>query len=313
MGESMPLQAGLFRHRSRLYDGPMKPSALVFAACLAAIPAFGATQEQDFKANIADENLDYAQIPHAMLKIQDAAYVGEGQSAVLAGRKGDPASWRWHTDSNTAGPLRIAFHDGKLTVTLNGKKVEGIDKSIAVDTDVDVRGEPTQVGAGIDGWRVFAYNQKNPAALKFTGVAYYPFDPAFRVQARFIPDRKLTPRTFRTSRGTDKQFFHGGEAVFTLKGKSIRLPFYADGNDPSQIKDMSAFYTDALTGKGAYGAGRYVDIAAFGKFPPAHVVIDFNQAYNPNCARSAFFTCPVAVDNIDLAMAAGERDPHSIH
>ena len=178
---------------------------------------------------------------------------------------------------------------------------------------MDVRGEPTQVGAGVNGWRIFVYNQKNPNALNFTGVAYYPFDPAFRVQARFIPDAKLTPKVFRTSRGTDKQFFHGGDAIFTLKGRQITLPFYADSSDPNAIKDMSAFYTDALTGKGTYGAGRYVDIADFGKFPPVHVVIDFNQAYNPNCARSAFFTCPVAVDNIALAMTAGERDPHSIH
>ena len=70
---------------------------------------------------------------------------------------------------------------------------------------------------------------------------------------------------------------------------------------------------DELTGKGAYGAGRYVDVAEFGKFPPAKVTIDFNQAYNPNCARSAHFTCPLAVDAIPLAMTAGERDPHLVH
>jgi uncharacterized protein (DUF1684 family) len=311
-----PPRAGLFRRPPLLYDGLMK--SFILAACLVALPAFGSTPEQDWKAAIADENRDYAQVPHAMLKIQDAAYVGEGEAATLSGREGDPASWHWHMDSKTTtsyqnAPLRIAFHDGKLAVTLNGKPVAGIDKSIVVDSDVDVRGEPTQVGAGVNGWRVFVYNQKNPAAMNFTGVAYYPFDPAFRVQARFIPDPKLTPRTFRTSRGTDKQFFHGGDAVFTLKGKHIILPFYADDSDPAKIKDMSAFYTDALTGKGAYGAGRYVDIANFGKYPPANVVVDFNQAYNPNCARSAFFTCPVAVDNIELAMTAGERDPHSLH
>ena len=291
----------------------MKSSALALAAILTALPALGSTPQQDWKSAIADQNKDYAQAPHAMLKIQDAAYVGEGQSAILAGRKGDPASWRWHYDGKTAGPLHIMFDHGRLAVTLNGKKVDGIDKGIAVDADVDVAGQPTQVGAGVDGWRVFVYNQKNPAAVNFTGVAYYPFDPTFRVPARFIPDAKLTPRVFRTSRGIDKQFFHGGDAVFTLKGKRITLPFYADSNDPAGIKDMSAFYTDALTGKGAYGAGRYVDIADFGKFPPSHVMIDFNQAYNPNCARSAFFTCPLAVDHIDLAMAAGERDPHSLH
>jgi len=221
----------------------------------------------------------------------------------------------WHAVTSlleAVGTVTVR-HDGKLAVTLNGKPIAGIDKSIAMDSDVDVRGEPTQVGAGVNGWRVFVYNQKNSNAANFTGVAYYPFDPAFRVQARFIPDAKLSPRVFRTSRGTDKQFYHGGDAVFMLKGKQIRLPFYADGSDPAKIKDMSAFYTDALTGKGAYGAGRYVDIADFGKYPPANVVIDFNQAYNPNCARSAFFTCPVAVDNITLAMTAGERDPHSLH
>ena len=313
---SMPLPSRMQRGLSRLscppYDRTMKIPPLIPAILLAALPAFAATPEQAYKANIADENHGYAEIPHAMLKIQDAAYVGEGREATLTGRPGDPSSWRWQTDVKS-GALHIAFRNGKITVTRDGKFVQGIDKGIVIAPDIDVRGEPTQVGAGINGWRVFVYNQKHPAAANFKGVAYYPFDPAFRVSARFVADPKLPPVVFKTSRGTDKQFFHGGDAVFTLKGKRITLPFYAESNHPADIKDMSAFYTDALTGKGAYGSGRYVDIADFGKFPPAHVTIDFNQAYNPNCARSAFFTCPVAVDNIALAMTAGERDPHTLH
>ena len=170
-------------------------------------------------------------------------------------------------------------------------------KSIAVDRQVDVAGQPTQVGAGVNGWRIFVYNQQNPVAKAFTGVSYYPYDPAFRVTAQFTPDAGLPPRVFRTSRGTDKLFYHAGDAVFMLKGKSVTLPFYAESNDPKLVKDMSAFYTDNLTGKGAYGAGRYVDVADFHKFPPAKVIIDFNQAYNPNCARSAHgFTRPLATD-----------------
>jgi uncharacterized protein (DUF1684 family) len=42
-------------------------------------------------------------------------------------------------------------------------------------------------------------------------------------------------------------------------------------------------------------------------------MIDFNNAYNPNCARSAHFTCPLATDTIALAVKAGERDPHNSH
>ena len=171
-------------------------------------------------------------------------------------------------------------------------------------------GQPTQVGANVMGWRLFVYNQHFADAANFKGVTYYPFNPAFRVTATFTPDLKLPPRVFRTSRGTDKQFYHAGEAHFTLQGKAITLPFYTGSNKPGEVKDMSAFYTDKLTGKGAYGAGRYVDVAGFGKYPPGQVTIDFNQAYNPNCARSRHFTCPVAVDEIPVAMTAGEKDPH---
>jgi hypothetical protein len=300
------------KHSGWAYSLAMKSRAALIFLALSVLPVFGSTPEQEWKAGIADENKGYAQALHAMLKIQDAVYVGEGQSATLMGVTGKPESWRWQ-EGKADGPLQVAFQEGKLTVTRSGKPVTGIEESIAVDKDVDLRGEPTQIGAGVQGWRIFVYNQKNPAAVNFTGVAYYPFDPAFRVTAKFIADPKLPPRVFRTSRGTDKQFYHGGDAVFALKGKTITLPFYAETNQKAQIKDMSAFYTDALTGKGAYGSGRYVDIAAFGSFPPNNVVIDFNQAYNPNCARSAFFTCPLAVDNIPAAVVAGERDPHSLH
>ncbi len=246
-----------------------------------------------------------------MLKIQDAAYLGEGQSAVLVGVVGQPGSWHWSQDNKARGPVTIAFAHGSLAVMHGGKPVDGITKSIPVDKDIDIAGQPTQVGAGIQGWRIFIYNQQNPAAKNFTSVSYFPYDEAFRVVAQFAPDPKLPGHAFRTSRGTDKMFYHAGDAHFMLRGKAVTLPFYADSGDGSKIKDMSAFFTDALTGKGAYGAGRYVDVAGIGKFPPSRVTIDFNTAYNPNCARSAFFTCPVAIDAIALAMTVGERDPHA--
>ena len=98
-----------------------------------------------------------------------------------------------------------------------------------------------------------------------------------------------------------------------LKGRKVTLPFYAESNKPAEISDLSAFFTDQLTGKETYGAGRYVDVNQFGRFPPAAVTIDFNFTYNPNCARSPYFTCPVAIDSIPTAVAAGERDPHAAH
>jgi uncharacterized protein len=290
-------------------------SAFAASVVLGTAMAAPQTPEQAWKAGIAEANRDWAKRPHAILKIQSSAYLHNGDEAVLVGKTGDPGSYHWVNNTKVNGVLTVAFGGGKLTVTKNGQLIDTkpILKSIPIDTDVDVMGQPTQVDAGVMGWRIFVFNQKNPDALNFKGVSYFPYDPAYRVTASFKPDPELPPRVFRTSRGTDKQFYHAGDATFFLQGKSITLPFYSGSNNPKQITDMSAFFTDDLTGKGAYGAGRYVDVGDFGAFPPKTIIIDFNDAYNPNCARSKHFTCPVATDNIDLAMKAGEQDPHWKH
>lgn len=271
--------------------------------------------EAVWKQGIADQNKFYAQTPHAMLKIQDSVYLGEGESAVLEGRKGHAASWRWSIHAGAKGPLTLSIKGGRISIVLDGKAIAPaqLQKSLVVDAGIDVSGQPTQVGAGVEGWRIFVFNQQHPAAKVFKTVAYFPYDPAFRVTARFIPDARLPPRVFKTSRGTDKQFFHAGDAVFRLKGRDVRLPFYTGGAKAKEVTDMSAFFNDELSNKGVYGAGRYVDVADFGAFPPKNVAIDFNNAYNPNCALSPHFTCPLAVDTIPVAMAAGERDPHTKH
>ena len=293
----------------------MRRALIVIAALPLLLAAAPLPPEAQWKKDIADQNFAYSKRPHAMLKIQDSVYLGEGETAVLAGVKGQPASWKWNSTPGAKGALALSVKGGKLAVTKDGKPVDPkrVAQSVPVDADVDIAGFPTQVGAGVNGYRIFVYNQKNPDAAHFTGVSYFPYDPAFRITARFVPDMKLPPRVFKTSRGTGKQFFHAGEAVFALKGKMVTLPFYTDSHDPKAVKDMSAFFHDELTNNGAYGAGRYVDIADFGAFPPARVTIDFNEAYNPNCARSAHYTCPLAVDEIPLAMTAGEQDPHLRH
>jgi hypothetical protein len=273
------------------------------------------TPRQAWESGIAEQNRDYSQVPHAMLKIQDAVYLSDGETAALQGRREQPASWRWTKKPGATSILKVSLRDRKLSVVKDGKPADeaSIVKGLSVDKDVDVAGQPTQVGAGIQGWRVFLYNQNNPIAKNFTGVSYFPYDPGFRVTASFVADPALPSRVFRTSRGTDKQFFHAGDARFTLKGKAMTLPFYAESKKPAEISELSAFFTDGLTGKGTYGAGRYVDVSQFGRYPPARVVIDFNLTYNPNCARSPYFTCPVAIDTIAVPVTAGERDPHAPH
>jgi uncharacterized protein (DUF1684 family) len=283
------------------------------APALLLLSAAAPSPEAAWKADLADTNLAYTTKPHAILKIQDAAYLGEGNSASLIGTKGNPGSYKWKPGVAPGAAVVASYKSGHPVITRGGKAVADPLADLVVDKDVDVQAFPTQVQAGVMGVRVFVYNQKNPAIKAFKGVDYFPYDPNYVVKATFTPDPKRPARNFITSRKTSKQFYHVGDVSFVLQGKKLMLPMYADDNDPKKITDMSAFFTDDLTGKGTYGAGRYIDASKFGAFPPKTVTLDFNYAYNPNCARSPFYTCPVAVDNLALAVKAGERDPHTKH
>ncbi len=212
------------------------------------------------------------------------------------------------------GALTARVTNAHPVIVKDGKTYGDADigKGIAVDLGIDIAGAQTQVSAGVIGARIMVYNQQNADAKQFKGVDYFAYDPHYIVTGRFTPDPARPGRAFKTSRGTTKQFFHVGDAALVLNGKSVTLPFYADSNDPAKITTLAAFFTDGLTGKGAYGSGRYVDID-IKSFPPKTVTVDFNYAYNPNCSRSHFFTCPIATDNLNTEIRAGERDPHMAH
>ena len=276
-------------------------------------PALAATPEQAWRASLKDDNADWATAKHAILKINDAAYIHSGETVSLVGDPAKPESWHWARGLQKGASLVAGFSSGRAQLTKGGKKVpaEALAKGIDIVPGIDVAGAPTQMAPNETGLRIMVFNQQHKAAKAFKGVDYFAYDPAFRVSATFKPDRSMAPHVFRTSRGLDKQFFHAGDAAFTLRGTPVTLPFYAEDNVPSKIARLSAFFADRLTGKETYGAGRYVDVEAFGKFPPKIVTIDFNYAYNPNCARSPFYNCPVAIDEIPLAVRSGERDPHA--
>ena len=71
----------------------------------------------------------------------------------------------------------------------------------------------------------------------------------------------------------------------------------------------SIWFTDQTTGAETYGVGRYLDFE-LNDHPEFVYTIDFNRAYNPYCAYSALFTCPIprVEDYIDMEIEAGEKN-----
>jgi uncharacterized protein (DUF1684 family) len=65
-------------------------------------------------------------------------------------------------------------------------------------------------------------------------------------------------------------------------------------------------FGDKTNGTETYGGGRYIDIT----IPEGNkAIIDFNMAYNPYCAYSAKYTCPIPPkENIlDVEIKSGQK------
>lgn len=274
--------------------------------------------ETRWLAEIQQANDAYGRKPTAILKIDDAIYLKPGERA-----------WLVHAESGLKWSLTPpAQPSPTLEFSKDSKTARYMDPIMSrPEADIDLLAEGAspfelvkggalrlsagmaQIEPGLDGLRIAVYNDNNPAAAAFTGLLYYPYDPDFVVEAGFEAAPAWTPKTFQTSRGWYKQFYHVGDAVFTLKGAEVRLPMYAGTDKLEELDSLAAFIMDDTTGSETYGVGRYIDVSFPKGAVPSTVSIDFNYLYNPNCARSPHYNCPVAVDRIALAVTAGEKKP----
>src|SRR5215831_10706396 len=132
---------------------------LTLILVLHAAMAAAETPVEAWKKGIAEQDEYYSKVPHAMLKIQDAVYLSDGETATLQGSPQQSASWKWKKKTGPSGDLQISLKNKKLSILRHGKVIDpaSIEKGISIVKDIDVAGQPTQVGAGIPGWRIFLY------------------------------------------------------------------------------------------------------------------------------------------------------------
>jgi uncharacterized protein len=272
------------------------------------------TAAQEWEKWRKEENAAWSTEKYALLKIDDAVYLKPGETATLAPQaEAKPAQWKFAM-VREASPetFSVEYHEPNAIVWRNGKsktyKVSEKTLRIPLKSGIEFGMQLAQISPGKIGLRAFVYNQASLEAKNFAGLDHYPFDPKFVIDAKFEPAAKIEGIDFQTSRGWYKRFFRVGHAVFQLEGKDVRLPLYSDSDEPKKIHDLSAFFLDELTGKETYGVGRYMNVE-MKHYPAERVTLDFNRAYNPNCARSKHYNCPVATDMVPLAVRAGEKKP----
>ena len=151
---------------------------------------------------------------------------------------------------------------------------------------------------------------RNPDAVtrqKFTGCKWFPALETWRVNAKWVP--YATPKKIKITNilGMTDDEPSPGYAEFTIQGKTLRLEPVAD--DDGSLEFM---FKDLTSGNTTYAPGRFLDTD---KPAGGHVVLDFNQAYNPPCAFTAFATCPLPPKQnaLPVAVNAGEMKYGASH
>ena len=155
------------------------------------------------------------------------------------------------------------------------------------------------------------------ARAKFLGLAYWPYDPAWRLTARLEPVPDPTPLVDARplalpSSGPDVVAFrHIGSVApgGPLAGERLTV-FWLEG----YAGGIFLPFRDATAGREAYGAGRYLlDTAKSADHgidaTTGELVLDFNMAYHPSCAYDPRWSCPLAPPEnwLGAAVTAGER------
>ena len=80
--------------------------------------------------------------------------------------------------------------------------------------------------------------------------------------------------------------------------------------EPGYAPDhLDLYFRDGTTGRGSYEVGRYVTVERAGDNSD-DVIVDFNRAYNPSCALSPFYNCPIPPkeNTLKVPIPVGEKE-----
>lgn len=156
------------------------------------------------------------------------------------------------------------------------------------------------------------------ARAEFTGLRYFPYDLALRVEATLTPQPAQGTEELPSSGPHPVLYPRAGTVSFVLDDAPQTLAVYW-----IDVYGGGLFlpFCDATSGAETYGAGRYLFDTVKGSdflrldgdgapgYAGGRVLLDFNYAYNPSCSYDPRWACPLAPreNTLSVAIRAGER------
>ncbi len=200
----------------------------------------------------------------------------------------------WVNAANTSIKVNGAIINGVTPIKVFSKIEQGITMSWSHFSWTIIKRED-KIG-------VRCRNLNAKTLTNFKGIDRFVVDSNWRLKAVMVaPEQNTLMITNVLGQTTATKT--AGKLLFNYNNKEYSLDVIDEGGPTLFI-----VFADASSGKTTYGAGRFIDIPK----PDAlgNTEIDFNKAYNPPCAFTAFATCPLppAQNRLTLNITAGEKN-----
>lgn len=142
-------------------------------------------------------------------------------------------------------------------------------------------------------------------------IDFFDHNPDLRIVASFEKNEQPEPLVMATYAGKEKEFIRYGTAFFQYDGINLTLNVYQNlklVTMPQYRDHLFLPFKDITNDDMTYGGGRYIDMK-LSDISDSEVVIDFNRSYNPWCAYSEGYNCPIPpLDNhLPIPILAGEK------
>ena len=148
-------------------------------------------------------------------------------------------------------------------------------------------------------------DQNAPLRKNFSGLKWYPANPAYKVTGKFTPLKE--PKTIQapTILGDLEPFTVPGTVEVTIGGKTANMEAWRSG------ERLWFVFRDLTSADTTYPSARF--LYTDGPAADGTVVLDFNRAQNPPCAYNPWTTCPLppSANRLQVRIEAGEKRYHA--
>lgn len=156
---------------------------------------------------------------------------------------------------------------------------------------------------------IIVFDPNSPRFAEYKPTPRFPIDLKYRFAVPLTKNAKPDTVIILSTRGNERRALRVGWFDLEVGGKPCRLEAHRLLEPGVDEKSVSVFFRDATTGKESYSVGRYVDPEPL---PDGRWLLDLNNAYNPACAYSPNYNCPIPskANTLKIAIRAGDKDPH---